>query len=418
MPNRIELTIVLSGAVLLGGCSSSTERGGTPVTTVALGEFAGPREPVTTIDTPPAINPIGSGTSEIPAPAITSSGEDSAATGRPTVPAVSRRLTPGDGLIVDSMIGQVNGKPIFADDFLRPIEDRLVAVGRRSASQSDFVRLASPIVGMELRSQVQNALLLAEAESELSVEQRQGLFFFLTQLRQETIAGKGGGTEGVAASRIQEEEDVSLDQYVEGLREEQLIRKVLVEHVAPRIIVSWRDVEREYDRRAAEFNPPGRVQLARIRLSSSRTEQVADVTARLDNGEDFLDIVDDLGSPSAQRGWQEFSLPDGTLASAPISDERLMAAVSALSTKGQSTGAISMGTQVWWIHVQELERPQPRSLYDADVQRQLRREIRSALTTEEQQTYVSSLLEDGIYDELDAMAQRLLAIALVRYGPA
>lgn len=325
-----------------------------------------------------------------------------------------RPLAPGDRVLVDSMVGQVNGRPIFADDFFEPIEDRLIALSERVRDRRSFVLEANRIVTDELQARVQNALFLAEAEASLSPEEKQGLFHFVRLLTGEEVSKRGGSVEE-AREQIRSQENMTLEEYMQAQRDEQLIRKLLYEQIAPRIIVSWKDVEREYERRRAEFEPPGTAALARIRVPRGDAATLAEVERRLAAGDPFLEIAAAVGS--REGSWQTFRIERGDLAMIGIEDEQILSALSLLTGAGETTPAIERGTQVWWLHVESIEQPPARSLYDPEVQSALRGEIRARRTTEEQLRYLRTLLEDGIYDELDAMGQRLLTIAVIRYGP-
>ena len=64
-----------------------------------------------------------------------------------------------------------------------------------------------------------------------------------------------------------------------------------------------------------------------------------------------------------------------------------------------------------------VDRPPGITLYDdPQVQRRLGEDIRKRRNKQEWDRYVNSLLDRGIYDELDDMADRLYRIALLRYG--
>ena len=84
--------------------------------------------------------------------------------------------------------------------------------------------------------------------------------------------------------------------------------------------------------------------------------------------------------------------------------------------EGQTTDRFELGTSTWWIHLTAIESPEGRSLYDPDVQRRLEAEIRGRRMEEERARYIRSLLEKGIYDELQAMATRLIDIAITRHA--
>jgi len=329
--------------------------------------------------------------------------------GLPVPPAASDRP-----VVVDVLVGEVNGRPIFADDFFEPIEDRLVAIGRRT-NPSEFVREASEVVGFELQQVVQNALFLAEAEADLSDQERQGLRYWLQSLAEGEKA-KRGGIEKQAREKIEAEEGLSLEDYVERQRDEQLIRKLISDRILPRVIVSWRDIETEYQRRFDEFNPPPQVTLSWVRVRRSDADLVAEVQRRLDAGEDFSRIATDAGMEDGGR-WNTFRIAPERLAESEELAPVVREAVAGLREPGDVSPPVETGTRVTWFELSAVERPAGRSLYDPAVQRQLRETIRGRRLAEEQVRFYRSLLDEGIYDELEGMASVLVQIAIRRYGP-
>jgi len=323
-------------------------------------------------------------------------------------------LQPGDAVLVDAMVGQVNGRPIFADDFFDPIEDRLIAESGRSPNDREFTDRAAPIIMSELRLVVINALFLAEAQAGLTPMEEQGIRAWLHTLKEEVVA-EHGGSEEEARRRILEEEARTLEQRLEEERDRFLIQRIRYERIAPRIVVSWRDVEREYRRDEPRYNPPPRFTLWRIRLAAGRqADEIEEVTARLAAGEPFTEIAGSVGKAGGL--WDTFEAPDGDLSQYPFGAE-VQAQVGELRKVGDTVGPFPLGTRMYWLHVVEIERPPSRSLFDPDLQRELIARIRSIRVTEEEDKYISTLLQKGIYDELNEMVNRLMAIALHRYGP-
>ena len=84
--------------------------------------------------------------------------------------------------------------------------------------------------------------------------------------------------------------------------------------------------------------------------------------------------------------------------------------------EGQTTEPFVQGDSTYWLHVQKVERRPARSLFEPSVQRQLAEQLHQRRNNEEWDRYVRSLFAEGIYDELEDMADRLLEIALQRYA--
>jgi hypothetical protein len=325
--------------------------------------------------------------------------------------AILRPTEPGETVIVDSLVGHVNGRPVFADDFLQPIEDRLLRAAE-DTSGVERQQVFRAIINDWLQDVVTNELLLAEAEASLSSEQQMGLFAWLRMMYDEEIR-RGGGTRSGAEQRRQKEGE-NLDEYLGGQKDIVLIHQLQQSKIQPRVIVSWRDIEREYKRRYAEFNPLATVTLARIRLNPVTQAALVDtVNARLAAGASFTEIAEELGY--ADGGvWETFEMGPGGITDIEV-NALMKQALEGLE-QGDTSEPFALGPAMLWLHVVEVQRPGARSIYEPAVQLGLRNTIRARRANTEWFRYVNSLLERGVYDELEDMAERLYQIAMDRYG--
>ena len=318
---------------------------------------------------------------------------------------------PGESVIVDSLVGHVNGRPIFADEFLEPVEDRLLRASEQH-SGVDLEQTFQRIINEWLRETVLNELILAESEASLSEQEQMGLFAMLDRVYAEEIR-KGGGTKSGAERRRRREGD-ELDQYLGKQKDLVLIDHIRIAKIQPRVVVTWRDIEREYQRRYEIYNPAATVTLARIRVNT-QTQAVLkeDVTSRLAAGESFAVIAEELGFDDGGL-WETFKAGPGGITDievSPVMKEALRGLVA-----GDTSPPFQLGAGTVWLHVVALEQPQSRSIYDTDVQIRLKAAIRMQRSQMEWQRYIDSLLEDGVHDDLEEMADRLFDIAMSRYG--
>ena len=328
----------------------------------------------------------------------------------PTVIIAAEDLEPGQPVIIDQLIGQVSGRPIFVDALLDPLADQIRQEARRRRPE-DFNRWVQQRVVDRLQEVILNELLLAEAEAALTEQQQQGLLAFLRDFQEKKLAEERG-----SRSQLERElqlEGITPEQLLEFKKNEVLLQNLLSERIAPRVIVSWKEVEREYERRKGEFNPPARVTLKRIRLENeSQAEQIAQVKARLAAGDDFSAIAKDVGMPHDGQ-WDTFPVGPGGVSDIADLNEAYLAAMKGLQ-EGQTTEPIEVSGRTQWIHIAKLEQPPPKSLYD--VQREIHRDLRVRREREERERYLRTLFDKGIYSEVNEMAQRVVEVALRRYG--
>ena len=316
-------------------------------------------------------------------------------------------------IVVESLVGQVNGRPIFADEFFLPIEDRLVAMADQLTPR-DFEQQAAQIIGQHLQNLLLNELFLAEAESQLTEEQRQGLFAMMRYWQEETIA-EFGGTRSAAERRLAEMEGMTVSEFLDARRDVALLQELQRRRIEPRITVSWRDIEREYQRRFHEFNPPATISIARIRLHTERDAAlIEEVQRRIDRGEPFAQIATDVGEEDG-GAWQTFEVDDEGIEGIALA-ESVRRQLVGLGV-GETTQPVALGSSTWWLHIADYEQPAGQDIYDPDVQRSLRARLRNQRYNEEMERYSRHLFERGVFDERETMMRKLLEIAMRRYAP-
>lgn len=196
-------------------------------------------------------------------------------------------------------------------------------------------------------------------------------------------------------------------------RDVALARRLLNERIEPRTIVSWRDVQQEYELRKAEFNPPPTLRVGRIRLNA-QTEAAAieTVRARIAEGKSFSAIAAELKLPDGGL-WNSFDLPADGIAGLPFSDA-IKSRLTGLEVDRVST-SMEQRDFVTWYGILAIDRPPMRSLYDPEVQLQLENEIKRRREIIEQERYITSLRSRWVTDDIGAMERKLLEICLERY---
>jgi hypothetical protein len=325
---------------------------------------------------------------------------------------VEETVAVGVAYPVEGLVGQINGRPVYADEFLLPLEDRILRI-IAELPLAQAVREIDLLIARRFDEYVNSELIIAEAESRLSAEQQQGVLAWLRNVREETITNRGG-TRDAAAESIEDEFGVSIEEFMEQRRSLALGQDLLRKRVQPRAIVSWRDVVQAYRRQFAEFNPPARVRIGRVRLHRERDlERLNLVEAALADGAGFAEIVELAGAEDGE--WIEIELPaegiEATTLAVPVR-ERLD-----LATPGSVGEPLDQGVFRTWFTVLAVEQPPGRSLYDPQVQLALENQLSNMRFAQEQDRYIASLRDRWVSDNLDAMLARLLTITRLRYLP-
>ena len=325
----------------------------------------------------------------------------------------SIQIPVGQSYVVDGLIGQINGRPLYIDELLAPRAKRIMAIASdASLTRANKIAQVERLVSDRFDDAVNYELIIAEAESNLTPEAQMGVFGWLASVREETIA-KRGGTRAMAEASIAEEFDMTLDVFLADRRTFALASSILKRRVGPRAIVTWRDVEQEYRRRFAEFNPLPIIKIGRIRLHKTRDEiAIASAKARIEEGTTFSALCEEFDVPDG-GDWLEFELPQegilGLAVSAPIK-QRL---------EGLKHGDISepfdQSDFVSWFAILEIVHPKQTSLYDPLVQIQLEKQLHDQREQQERRRYLASLRNRWISDDIEVMKSMLIRVAKDRY---
>jgi len=358
----------------------------------------------------------------------------------------------GVPLTVEALVGQVNGRPIYANSVLEPIADQLQASAKtKSRSQfSDFIRtsLYSETDNMGTRlpmgrmyELVITELLLTEAISSMSEEQQFGLFAVIKNMRKDLVSVEGG-SQTKMRTNIEEQVGVSVDKFLKLQRDKILIDALYRQHIWPRVNVTWRDIQREFEllslgntvetesdtartekivaalRSGISLSDIpeafGAVTLGMIRLKQDdpREEVVIDGFER---GLSFAEVASLVDVPNGGE-WETFKMGVGGISDIDTSKsikQHLLGAV-----EGEILAPFNVGknstTKVWLavLHVQK-----PVSMYNRLVQIELHNILRWVQFNREKNRFVDSLWGEGSLDEVKAMADRVANIAVRRYSP-
>ena len=322
-----------------------------------------------------------------------------------------RTLRVGQRWPVESLVGQINGRPIFAEEIFRQIE-AAVMLAAQDPNPDNARQQVDALVRRAFRQQVESELILAEAESRLSPEMKQGLLSWLRDLQETTIAQRGG-SRASAEEALRDEMQMSVEEFVEFRKNAELTRDILRRKVEPRVVVSWRDVERLYGTRRAAYAPDPVYRLGRIRLSKeSQADKVELARRLLAEGKPFPEVADAVGMPE-HGAWRTVTLSDGAMNLSDLTDD-LQKAIGPLKP-GQVSEPLEQRTSVSWYAVVGTDSPPSVSIFDRDLQLLLRGELFATQERIEQARYIQSLQRRWLGTSIARMEVRLVQMARERY---
>jgi hypothetical protein len=393
MPNDSLLSRSLSAGfatvIVCAGCSSSNE------TKVDLNQFSNTIDTSAGASTPRVVYaPIPRTTIE-PETLVIKSLETTGHAGTPAP--FQHEHSSANAAVYDAKIGDINGKPIIASRFLEDLMPRLRAeaektgVENRAAWRSE----AGKIIARKLDGLIRDEVLYREARARLPESSQQGLFHFVDRIRDNLIR-QSDGSQSLAEQRILEEENQTMDEFLESVEKQIIIKEILdiaAEDYAP---VSWLDIQNEYQRQFKYFNPDP-VVLFRI-INATGPEAVEIINGRLDSGQEFKQIAGDSSLNTFAPERQGLFNETGTTIEVPLAEATLIAdpdlneAVVKLA-EGQWAGPItrSNGRQSF-VYLDRLVQ-ESSTLEEEHVQISLERYLKQRRSDQALESFVSRLRE-------------------------
>ena len=322
------------------------------------------------------------------------------------------RVKPGEKWTIESLIGQINGRPVYAGKFMTSIEDRILRIVAENPP-GNAQRLIEKLIQDRFQQYINNELIISEAEGMLSPEMQAGIFAWIQSIQEQTVAGNGGNRTSASQS-IEDQFGMNMEQYLKEKRDEALASDLLRRRVEPRTIVSWRDVERQYSMLEKEFNPEPRITIGRIRLQVSDELEIKNVQERFKRGETFAQVVTALNVPDGGK-WQQYPLPKNGLAGLELADDikKILLAVE----NGHVTEELRKGSTATWYCVTNVQQQATRSIFESALQRSIRRGLKEQRGAYERNRYLASLRDRWVTNDIDQMTKRLIVIAWERYLP-
>jgi len=356
----------------------------------------------------------------------------------------------GVALTDEKLVGQINGRPVYANTILNPIADELAAAAK-TMSRSEFsttiresLYSETEQMGIILRrgsvyNLVKDDLLLSESLSGMSKQQSYGLISIIGQMRS-GLASAQGGSHTQLRQDLSTQMGVSVDEFLEFQRDSILRDELYRQKIMPKVNVSWRDIQREFeevsfdeevlyeedDTRTAvivqELRTGGKslreieaargyVTLGRINLSND-DPRIDEVNVAISEGASFATIAELV---EVQDGgvWNTYKMGQGGIAD--IKAGALIRGFLVGATEGDIIGPLELSSGVNWFAVLEVQ--EPISLYNRQVQMAVQASLKELQFRREVDRYVESLWGEGSLEKVKSMADSIATIAVQRFRP-
>ena len=309
---------------------------------------------------------------------------------------------------MDAMVGQVNGNAIYASMVFDPISEQLAALGR-TQPRSVFSNRAKELISGRLDAIVADALILGEAERDLSEGEQTGLKNMMRDHQEELLRIYGTGSRSLADENAVRKTGRTINQLIEEYRQRVIVQRYLKEKLLPKINVTRKDIERYYADNTTTFNPlPGR----KLRVMKAPSEEAAKrIETELASGRSFAEVAS--SSLNTYRNSTGGQWPEKVVSEKVFGDERVNSAMLKLNP-GQHTPPIKVGEQFWFVFLESRDEGKRKTLREAQVEIEelLKRQRFNDLS----QKYRSKLFMQGSFNPLAQMSEGLVSVAMSRYA--
>lgn len=312
---------------------------------------------------------------------------------------------------VDAMVGQINGKPVYASSIFKELGEESLINRGQSRTRDQFTREVGQDLVNIVNARVTNNLILAEAEAELTPQMQFGLFQALKKEREKFVA-QFLGSDALAEEELRKQGYEDLEEYVEERRQEILLDHYRRQKVFPKIFVTRRQIERYYGQNLGEYQKPGKMSVRIIRVTTSAKAEA--VEKALGAGEDYKAVAEQHTETRRSNGglWDFVARLETFDALPDDVDEHVRAL-----TLGQHSERIDREDgSAWWVKLEAYEPGENISLTDAylSIEIILRRRQAEKLQYEQ----IAELRRGGNYTPVPQMVEALLEIAINRYANA
>lgn len=176
-------------------------------------------------------------------------------------------ITPNTPMTMDALLGSVNGKPVFVEDVLRPIDGELrnmaANLQKKNRTLSDFRQDARELISRQVQGLIDDILLANAANESLSEDDRQRIEPIMNRIRKEILT-QNGGSEALAdhALRLR---GSSLEKELDDKRRAIVRQLFLNKTLIPKVQVTRQQIMAEYNLHLADqFTKPTEIELFTI----------------------------------------------------------------------------------------------------------------------------------------------------------
>jgi len=167
-----------------------------------------------------------------------------------------------------ALMGSVNGKPIFVQDVLAPIDEPLRRLAQSARNLRDFREGAGRLIGAQLRNLESEIFVVSAAENSLTEREKEGINVITHTKEQQLRTDHGGSV--AAADKFLRAQGSSYDKAIADIRRKATVMLYQQRMITPRVVVTRDMVLAAYHRDLKSWHEEPQVELYSLRLRVSR----------------------------------------------------------------------------------------------------------------------------------------------------
>jgi parvulin-like peptidyl-prolyl isomerase len=176
-------------------------------------------------------------------------------------------IVPGAPMVINALMGSINGTPVFVDDILTPIDSDLQTLAKNSKSLPAFRADAHELISRQLQQLVDDLLIATVAADSLDASDKQRIDLYMNRIKKEIIS-KYGGVEA-DADRYFRLRGSSLQEVLEVQRRSAVRQLFMEKTFDPKIQVTREQVLAEYNLHIKDYTVPAQIEMFTITLPIS-----------------------------------------------------------------------------------------------------------------------------------------------------
>jgi len=353
---------------------------------------------------------------------------------------------PQDALTMNALLGFINSEPVFVHDMLRAIDEDLRNIARdANGNPAVFRSRAKDPIEAQLRRYVQGILMISNARTALTDEDRARVDMLFNKYRADLLA-KHGGSESLADQALRAE-GTSVDKVFKDVRRELTVEMYLRKTLYNKIHVTRDMMLNGYQRSPERWQQRAEIELFTITLPVSRQlpresgtngtlgkpiarptaeqieaakvatmKQALQLVEKLEKGASFAQMVEDEQShdEAVDKGGRTPNVKEGSMRNEKLANYAFSLPANTVGGVPQVvTGTDQTGLSV--VIVKVGQKKEARTIPFAEAQKQIAQELEQQQRQKLYQEYIVGLYKSAAIERVDRMADVAMDVAVARY---